>query len=242
MELIDILRPLGRWWWLVLIPTIIALIASLPSVPTSLRPPHTYGATIRFSAAAPPTAMNELAAANDNLARSGTYEDTAYVPWLASEYLVVNLPQWVTSSRFANAVSEELAKQGFNIDAKDVQAAFNADGARSIFVVYYGWDNEPELEAIINASIVVLQTRTSEVFPQLATEPAMIIPLDDIHIVSTAPSITARLRPFIQVLIGLLAGIGLAYLAAYLDNYIHNKHDLETLELSVLGEIPSSPK
>lgn len=238
MELMDILRPVWRYWWLIAIPTAITLLASVPALPAAIAPPETYGGTIRFSAAAPPSAANELAAADDNLARSGTYEDTSYVPWLASEYLVVNLPQWVTSSSFATAVSEALATQGLDISADDLRPAFGADGARSVFVVYYGWDDESELAQIMAASITVLQTRAADVFPQLATEPAVITPLDDIDVAQTTPPLTARLRPFIQIIIGLIAGVGLAYLAAYLDDGIHSRREIEQLGISLLGEIP----
>lgn len=239
MELSDIWQLFRRWWWLIAIPTVITTLFALPSVPSVVSPPETYGATIRFSAAAPPDAENALAAANDALARSGTYEDTSYVPWLASEYLVVNIPAWVTSSSFATEVSLQLAENDVDISADDLRPAFNADGVRSILTVYYGWDDEAELEAITAASIVVLQTKTPEYFPQLATEPAIIVPLDaDIEVVRTAPPITARLRPFITIVIGSIAGVGLAVLAAYTDNTIHERRDLEQLALPVLGDVP----
>lgn len=238
MERLEILRPLWRWWWLILIPTVITFVASLPALPGVISPPETYGASLRFSAAAPPSVANEIAASEDNLARSGTYEDTSYVPWLASEYLVVNIPQWVTSSSFATAVSEQLAAQAVDISADDLRPAFNADGSRSVFIVYYGWDDEAELEQIMAASVVVLQTQNHDVFPQLGGEPATIIQLDDIDVVRTAPPLTARLRPFLQIFIGLGAGVGLAYLAAYLDNEVRDRDDLEALGLVVVGEIP----
>ena len=238
MELTELLILVRRWWWLIAIPTVITTLAALPAVPGALSPPETYGATIRFSAAAPPDSENALAAETDNLARSGTYEDTAYVPWLASEYLVVNLPAWITSTSFASEVSIRLAQDGINIDEDDLQPAFNADAVRSTLVVYYGWDNRAELEAITTASIEVLQQQTPDYFPQLATEPAIIIPLDEADIVQTAPPITARIRPFIQIIIGLAAGVGLMVLAAYLDNTVREPNDLGAMSIMVIGSVP----
>jgi hypothetical protein len=238
MELIDIWHQLRRWWWLIAIPTVITILFALPSIPGAISPPETYGATIRFSAAAPPDAENALAAASDELARSGTYEDTSYVPWLASEYLVVNMPAWITSSSFAREVSERLAADGVDIPADDLRPALNADSVRSTLTVYYGWDDETELEAIAAASVDVLQTETVTYFPQLATEPAIIIPFDDVDVVQTAPPITARLQPFVTILVGIAAGIGLAVLAAFTDNTVRDRDDLEQLAIPVLGDVP----
>lgn len=238
MELIDIWHQLRRWWWLIAIPTAITTLFALPALPGAINPSTTYGATIRFSAAAPPDAENTLAAASDDLARSGTYEDTSYVPWLASEYLVVNMPAWITSSSFAQAVTERLAADGIGIAADDLRPALNADSARSTLTVYYGWDDEDELEAIAAASIDVLQTETVTYFPQLATEPAIIIPFDDVDVVQTSPPITTRLQPFVTIVVGLAAGVGLAVLAAFTDNTLRGREDLQQLAIPVLGEVP----
>ncbi len=238
MELIALWNILRRRWWLIMIPTVVTLLWTLPTVPDAISPPETYGATLRFSAAAPPDSENELAAATDGLPRSGTYEDTAYVPWLASEYLVVNLPQWVTSSSFATEVSELLATQDINISADDLRPAFAADSARSIFVVYLGWDDEQELEHIAAATITVLQTRNQQYFPQLATEPAIITPFDDVEVVRTTPPLTNRFNPFIRVFLGLAAGVGLAFLADYLDDTVRDTSDLDQLDLAIMGSIP----
>ncbi|NDJ86460.1 MAG: hypothetical protein GYB66_11280 [Chloroflexi bacterium] len=238
MELIAIWKTLRRRWWLIAIPTAITLLWALPALPDAVAPPETYGSTLRFSAAAPPQESNAEAAANDPLARSGTYEDTAYVPWLASEYLVVNLPQWITGSEFANEVSQTLAERGVDISSEDLEAAFSADSSRSILFVYLGWDDEDELEQIAAATIEVLQASNQRYFPQLALQAAAIQPLDEIDIVRTMPPFTSRLQPFIRIFIGLAAGLALAFLADYLDDSIREADELEALEIPVLGTIP----
>ncbi len=234
MELLTLLNFILRRWWLIAIPAAIALLWSLPAIPNAISPPETYGASIRFTAAAPPDAT----AVPEN-STSGTYEDTAYVPWLASEYVVVNMPQWVTSSNFAREVSVTLQTDyHLDISADDLRPAFAADSARSIFVVYFGWNNEAELEKIAAATISVLQTRNQQYFPQFAYAPAQIVPLDEIDVVRTVPPMTTRLNPFIRIAIGLAAGLGLAALAEYLDDSVREKADLEKLGVEVLGVIP----
>ncbi len=237
LELLTLLNFILRRWWLIAIPAAITLLWSLPAIPDAISPPETYGASIRFTAAAPPDAANATAVPENST--SGTYEDTAYVPWLASEYVVVNMPQWVTSSNFANEVSATLlSDHNLDISADDLRPAFAADSARSIFVVYFGWGNEAELEKIAAATITVLQTRNQQYFPQFAYAPAQIVPLDEIDVVRTVPPMTARLNPFIRMVIGLAAGLGLAALAEYLDDSVREKADLEKLGLEVLGSIP----
>lgn len=238
MELIALWNTLRRRWWLIAIPTLITLLWTLPSLPDAISPPETYGATIRFSAAAPPDAENAQAASTDSQSRSGTYEDISYVPWLASEYLVVNLPHWIRGSLFATLVSQKLDEQGIQISGDDLRPAFNADSTRSILAVYLGWDDQAELEKIAEAAISVLQTHAQEYFPQLASEAAIFQPLDEIDVVRTAPPLSARLRPFMRVFVGLIAGLGLAFLADYLDDSVRSIDDLEKLSLVVVASIP----
>lgn len=240
MELMLVWTVLRRWWWLIAIPVVISLVWALPALPSAIAPPATYGTTIRFTAAAPPSAENALASATDPQARSGSYEDTAYVPWLASEYLVFNLPQWITSTSFANAVSRQLAIQGLAVDKDNLRRAFAADANRSILQVAIGWDDAIELEQIAAAAIHVLQAQSQDYFPQLASSPAIVVPLDEVKVVQTAPPLTARLQPFVRVVVGLVFGMGLAFLATYLDRTIYTTEDLEDIGLMVLARVPKA--
>jgi capsular polysaccharide biosynthesis protein len=83
-----------------------------------------------------------------------------------------------------------------------------------------------------------LQTQNQAYFSQLAAEPATITPLDEIDVVRTVPPLTARINPFIRIVIGLAAGVGLAFLAEYLDDGLRHESDLEALHIPVLGVIP----
>lgn len=236
MEFLILWKVIQRWWWIILIPLVITTVASLPAIPDAVSPPETYGTTIRFTAAAPPDQVNALAAEVDD-ARSGSYEDTAYVPWLASEYVVINLTSWVTSRSFTAEVHQLLTAQGIEINIDDLQRAFAADSARSILSVYLGWDDKAELEAIGNATIQVLQEKNQVYFPQFELTPARVVALDDVHVVQTTPPLTTRLRPFMQIVLGGVVGFGLAFLATYFDDRIREEADVEGLGLVVIGRI-----
>lgn len=230
MELIAFWQMIKRRWWLIALPAAVALVLTLPRLADVVAPPATYGTQLRLTVAAPPDADLESLAT--------PYEDTAYVPWLASEYVVVNMPAWITSDAFAAEVERVLDEGGGDIPGDDLRRAFAADSFRSILTLYVGWDDAEELRRISAAAVTVLQTRTQTYFPQFAAQPAQVVPLDEIEVNQTAPPITARITPLIRIMIGLAAGVGLAALAEYLDDTIYARAEVEALGLTVLADIP----
>jgi capsular polysaccharide biosynthesis protein len=230
MELITIWHLLRRRWWLILLPALVALLLTVPSLKNVVRPPVTYSVQLRLTAAAPPDAQIEGV--------TTPYEDSVYVPLLASEYVVVNMPAWITSDSFARDVSAVLEEQNIQIAAGDLEGAFHADSFRSILTLYVNWDNAAETGPIAEAAVKVLQTRNQDYFPQFAAVPVEVIALDDVEVNESAPPITARIAPLLRIIMGLAAGVGLAVLAEYLDNTIHSRADVETLGLLIVAEIP----
>ncbi len=230
MELIAVWHLLKRRWWLIALPFGAALLLTLPTLKNIAAPPVTYSVQMRLTAAAPPGTPIEGV--------TTPYEDTVYVPLLASEYVVVNLPHWITSDRFADEVSQLLSQQDLNISRDDLRPAFFADSFRSILTLYVSWDDETEIRAIAAAAVEVLQTRNQTYFPQFAAEPVQVVALDDVRVNQSAPPITIRITPLIKIFMGLVAGVGLAVLAEYLDDGIHSRADVESLGLTVLAEIP----
>lgn len=219
-----IVNMLRRRWWIIALPAIVAFLLLIPAFLNALNPDSTYSIVMRFTAAAPAS-------------ETTTYEDTAYIPWLASEYVVVNFPQWVTSDSFAREVSAELAAQGIEISAEDVRPAFIADSARSYLIVYMTWDDETEIEAIAHAAVKVLQTRNQIYFPQFAASPAEVIAWDDVRVNTVTPPITTRLNPFVRLAFALAAGIGLAAVFEYFDDTLRTSDDVQALGLNLIGKI-----
>ncbi|HRE46200.1 MAG TPA: hypothetical protein PLD47_00610 [Aggregatilineales bacterium] len=226
MELLSLWRVVRRWWWLIALPTLIAFLLALPALPAALRPAASYTVGVRFSASQPPQ-------------RGATFEDQSYIPWLASEYAVINLAAWVKTDSFAREVCAILATGGMLIEADAIRGAIASDAVRSIMGVYLTWTDAKALETIMAAAIRALQTKASAYFPQLAAAETQIIPLDAVIVVPVATPLTARLAPFLRVLIGFVAGVGLAFLAEYLDPRLRGRREAETaLGLPIVGEIP----
>ncbi|NDJ76296.1 MAG: hypothetical protein GYB65_08545 [Chloroflexi bacterium] len=231
MELIALWHMFKRRWWLMALPAVVALILTLPSLVNITSPPSTYSVAVRLTAAAPPDATLE------NI--TTPYEDTAYVPLLASEYVVVNMPAWITSDRFAAEVSAVLEEQyDLDIPADDLDATFFADSYRSILTLYVSWDEEDEISAIAQAAITVLDERNVDYFPQFEAIPVRVTALDDVEVTEAAPPITSRIGPLLRLFIGLAAGVGLGVLVEYLDPTIYHREDLEGLDLRLIAEIP----
>lgn len=217
-------RFLRLRWWLIAVPVVVVILATLPAIPAIINPDQQYTATIRFTAAASADAVPEE-----------TYEDSAYVPWLASEYVVVNLPQWVTSDSFAEEVSNTL---DLNLAPDDLRPAFNADSGRSVFVLFINWDDEDELERIAEAAITVLQTRNQIYFPQFAAVPAEVVPWDNVRVTAVPPPLFDRFAPLLRIGIALAAGLLLALAVEFFDPKIYATTDLEGLELDWVAVIP----
>jgi len=225
MDLLALWHMVQRRWWLMLLPALVVFLLTLPSIPTILNPETSYNVALRFTAAAP-----------SDIADDETYEDRAYVPWLASEYVVVNMPQWITSDSFAREVETVLNDD--TLTAEAIRPAFNADSARSVFVLIINWDDANQIDDLAEAAITVLQTRNQDYFPQFASAPATIEPLDDVRVNAVATPLTNRLDPFIRIAIGLMLGIGLAAIVEYMDDTIHTDADVTALDMTLLGVLP----
>lgn len=230
MELKAIWQFLIRRWWLILLPAVAAFALALPGLRSMISPPVTYSAQIRLTAATPPGEIESSAA-------SAPYEDSVYVPFLASEYVVVNLPAWITSDTFAQEVSALLAQGGLTIAPADLRPALAADSYRSVLTLYVSWDDAGELRAIADSAVTVLQTRSAAYLPQTPA-PLAVVPWDTVTVNQVAPPLMTRFAPLLRFAVGLAAGIGLALLAEYLDGSVHSRADVEALGLALLGEIP----
>ncbi|MHB8625920.1 MAG: YveK family protein [Aggregatilineales bacterium] len=226
MELMLIWRVVVRRWWLIALPTVVALLVTIPSLKSVVSPPVSYSAAIRFTASPKPSG-------------TGTFQDQSYTPWLASEYAVTNLASWVRTDSFASEVSTQLASQSKTVSAGQVQAAITAsDSARSMMTLYLAGADSDELKAIGQACISVLADKTADYWPQTDGQKLYVVPLDSVNVVSAVPPLTTRLSPLVRVGIGLAFGFILAFLVEYLDRGLHNRMEVEALGLPVIAEIP----
>ena len=224
MELMSIIRVLLRRWYLVIIPAAIVSVVVAPDI-LDEGPAVSGGftTTVRYTAA-------QVLEAIPN--RDGDYQDV----WLASELTVNAFTEWVRTGRFAQEVAEVTAGNGLEIDPGALAIA--ADNERSIGQIFINWGNDAELVTIAQAVITVLQTRNQAYFPQLGDAPAQVMLLDEPRIGAAPVSLPNRFAPFIKLALGVLAGVGLAFLVEYLDPTLRTRQDLDTLGVPVIAGIP----
>ncbi len=222
-ELRTYLNLLRRWWWLILIPPVVVGAYGLA---TYRAPGTTYSGAVRYTVGQPA-----------GLAETVGY-DANYYRWLTSEYIASGVKDWARGEAFTRAVSTELAARGVDIPAGALRGAMAADNVRSMLTIYVTWPDAAQATAILDAATAVLQTQNGAVFPQLGGLAAEIVPLDAAAVGAVSPGLRSRLDVPLKVLLALGVGAALALAAHYLDPFVRERRELESLGLGVIGEIP----
>jgi capsular polysaccharide biosynthesis protein len=222
MELRYYWKLFKRRWLLVVLPAIVVLAIGLA---TYQSPPPVYNVGVRFLVAQPPAEGADTA------------DEQRYYNWLASEYIVNGLADWVKGGTFATAVSQELATQGLDVPAGAIQGSLAADNARSMLIISLTYGDGEVLAAMMDAVAVVLQEQNS-ILPQLDGETAVLVQLDQPIVNQIPAGIRSQLDLPLRILLALGAGVGLALLVEYFDPTIRERDELTKLGLPVVGEIP----
>jgi capsular polysaccharide biosynthesis protein len=229
MELRQYGRIVRRHLWVVVLLPLVALIAGLlfrsPSVPL-------YQATVRVTIGVVPPPNT-----------SPTGEDL-YNYELASEYFADDFSEVVKSGAFAQDVSHRLRTQGVEIQPGAIQGFTVAQKQHRILSIIITWPDEEEGKAIAQATIAALEEESNKYFPQLGVAGAQLFVIDGPSIpgwapVRLGPSLRERLDLPIRVVLGLIAGLGLAFLLEYLDDTIREAKEVEALGIPILGRIPA---
>lgn len=221
MELRQYYRVLLRRWLLAVIPAAVVLVIGLA---TYQPPPQAYNVGVRFLVAQTPQTT------------APTIQEERYYNWLASEYIVNGLTDWIQGRKFATAVSAELALRGLDVPAGAIQVV--ADNVRSMLLISISYGDADVLAAIMESAITVAREQNGDALPQLGGDRALIIPLDEVNVVPISAGLRSQLDLPLRIALALAAGLGLALLAEYLDPMVRGKENLEKIGLSVLGEIP----
>lgn len=221
MEFAELFRILLRRWWLIALPLVLAAVIAVPEfIRTSSSGQSGYNARISYSAA---QILNLPE-------RDGDYADV----WVASQYTVDALTDWVRSSSFRHEIQSQLADQDTPLDSLQIAA----DNVRSIGVIYFSHSNSEALQSIVDAAMLVLTTRSQQYFPQLGGDSAQVTILDQATITAAPAPLTNRLSPLIQLGIAVLIGLALALFAEYIDQTIYHQDDLRRLGIPLLGSVP----
>jgi capsular polysaccharide biosynthesis protein len=224
MELRTFWQFIKRRWLYLLLPAAIVAVVGLATY-TAPAPYFTVG--VRFLVGQVPTDTALLE------------DEERLANWQTSEYIVNGLTDWVLGQKFAERVSAEMAQQGRSVPWQEVWGALSADNTRSMLALYGNHPDRETLDALMQAAIVVLSEQNQDGMPQLSRESAEIVQLDQIVINQINPPITAQLDLPLRLALAIVAGVAIALLVEYLDRSVHNRREIESLNIPVLGEIPN---
>jgi len=133
-------------------------------------------------------------------------------------------------------VSERLREAGHAIPPEAVQVA--ADNSRSLVSLSLS-SGDPDALALIMAAVIdELREDNAGALPQMGGQPALLTQLNDPVVAQQPAGVRTRLDLLLRIATAAAAGIGLVFLAEYLDPTVRSRQELEQLGLAVIGEIP----
>jgi len=226
MELRQYWRIVRRRWWVIAGLILVALVGSIlfRSYPTPM-----YQATMRFTIGVSPETDSDRITM-----------DPLYSAYLASEFIADDFTEILKSQLFAGDVSSRLAGQGIVVSPGAIQGYTVAGKQHRILTMQITWPDEGQVRAIAEAARQALEEENAKYFTQLGSEGAQVFVIDSPKVVSLGVSLMDRLEIPIRIVLGLVAGLGLAFLVDYVDDTIREPEEVEGLGMSVLGQIPSS--
>jgi capsular polysaccharide biosynthesis protein len=216
-----------RWWVVVLLPLVVLAVSLALRRPA----PPVYVAEVRLVVDVPPLPE-----------QPGMNFDPRYYAALTTEYLVDDFSGFVTGDVIARAVSARLADQGINIPPGVIQGSTASEKIHRLVTLRVTWGDPEQAKAIILAAVDALREESPKYFSRLQGREPQLAIFDGPRVAPAGPGLRERLDLPLRVLLGLLAGLGLAFLIDYLDTTVYKAEQVEALGLTVLGEVPGQPR
>jgi capsular polysaccharide biosynthesis protein len=229
VELREYWAIVRRRWWL---PVAVTLVAFVASSAVGLRGAAAYHTDLRIAVSTPPMADPTLQ----------LHFDATYYSNLNSEYLADDMSEFMHSQAFAGEVQRELATaKNINVDvATLVNSTRTKKTHRFIDVTVVSATPEEGKQIADSISRILNDSARLGIYLKALTayntQMSVITP-PETHRANTIPGLISEIG--LRTVIGLLIGIGLAFLLDYLDASVRTRDEAEDLlRLPVLGEIP----
>ena len=234
MELREYWSIIRRRWWLPLAITAVALVASTV---VGLRGAAAYKTDMRVAISTVPTPDPN----------GVLYYDSRYYANLDSEYLADDMSEFMTSRAFADEVHRELNSGGSptDVDVTTIMTVTRAKKTHRFIDVTLTTATFDEGALIAGSISRILQDKAHlaqylQALTAYDTQMSIVTP-PVTHRANTVPGLISEIG--LRTLIGLLVGVGLAFLIDYVDSSVRTREEAEKLlALPVLGEIPRQPR
>jgi capsular polysaccharide biosynthesis protein len=230
VELREYWNIIRRRWWL---PVAITLVALIASTAVGLRGATAWKTDMRLAVSTIPTPDPN----------SVLYYDPIYYSNLDSEYLADDMSELLTSRAFADEVKRELATSStpFNIDPITVVNATRTKKTHRFIDITLTTATYEEGDMISGSISRILSDPAHlaiylKALTAYNTQMVMVTP-PVVHRANTPVGLASEIA--LRTVIGLLVGIGLAFLIDYVDPSVRSREEAEAvLQMPVLGEIP----
>jgi capsular polysaccharide biosynthesis protein len=230
LELREYWIIIRRRWWL---PVAITLAALLASTAVGLRGAAAFKTDMRIAISTIPTPDPNAT----------LYYDPTYYSNLDSEYLADDMSEFMTSRAFADEVIRELATGGKQSDVDPI-TIMNATRTKKThrFIDVTITTATLEQGELIAGSISRILSDPAHLGQYLQALTAYntkmtIVTVPVTHRANTPLGLISEIG--LRTVIGLLVGIGLAFVIDYVDPSVRTRQEVETmLQVPVLGEIP----
>jgi capsular polysaccharide biosynthesis protein len=230
LELREYWSIIRRRWWL---PVAITLVALIASTAVGVRGAAAFKTDMRIAISTIPTPDPNAT----------LYYDPIYYSNLDSEYLADDMTEFMTSRAFADEVMRELAVGGKQSDVDPITIV-NATRTKKThrFIDVTITTSTLEQGELIGGSISRILNDPAHLAIYLkaltAYNTQMVIVTPPVtHRANTVPGLIGEIG--LRTVIGLLVGLGLAFVIDYVDPSVRTREEVETsLQLPVLGQIP----
>lgn len=218
MQLRDLLLILRRFWPVVVL---LPLLAGGLSLFAALRQPTRYQAAARLMVSQTPfdaAGVAELPDYNNSFS------------WLASEYILDDLPQVLNSMAFAEDVALTLADEGYSIAPEAVRGVLRAEVLHRSVVLTGSADTSEQALAIVRGAVATLQANGLKYWNRAPADgPGLQVAVLDPATPGGATNSTRALvlDVGLRSALALAAGIGLALLFHYLDDRLRSPRQAE---------------
>lgn len=232
MELRYYLAIVRRRWPLVIgLPLLVALLSGA----AAFNQPQRYSLTARLLVTQTPLARVATDADNPDLNSVGN--------WQASEYLLDDLPQVLSSAAFATDVSALLAAQGYTISPGTVQGAIVGTTTHRSLDIDVTTDRPEDAVAIARGAAEALKANGLAYWNRVSPDDGPGLQVAVLTLPESATPLNSRRRALTDVALrtalALATAVGLAFLLHSLDRTVQNREQAESLlGAPVLGAIP----
>lgn len=218
MQLRELSAMVRRYWIIILL---LPLLAGGLSLFAALRQPVRYQASARLMVSQTPFDAAGVAELPDY---NNSYS------WLASEYILDDLPQVLNSLAFAEDVVQTLDAEGYSVDPEAVRGSLRAEVLhRSVLLVAAAATPEQAL-VIVRGAITTLQANGLKYWDRApGNGPGLQVAILDPATPGGPTSSTRALALDVGLrsALALAAGIALALLLHYLDDRLRSREQAE---------------